>query len=681
MFNITVRSLTKYLRQKFDTFSICSIIDHCTACSDILSFTRALTLAFGSDFAAKFGARLFEAFKCHRSGAVDCFFIVVMYKALVYAKLAYRNPRSIFLKLLEEYTNGDVRCEYKKIEDIIKIACIASVTKVELDHTSGLLQHRIIEICGDGEHLTIPELENVLDSCPSVLDHFRFQLMNQMPAVDKIELLYTIETESLGTFIKTSQAIGVKRMYNFKMRRLLRLFAAWRKEVDLSLRLTKRRKMTALSLWQVETRRLKMFKLLEEISVVSYYKSLTRRNFIRWRRLVSEKIRIQRICISEDIDKDVRQASGHLRIFAKKYNRRVSYFTWKAFTLKERRYEEAKQWQERKTTRLTFLAFRKHCSFEIQKRKRNREATIIQQKALLQRQQKSLEIDRSNHRKKLKWKPPSSKNILSNTQNRQLDQKDIEILKAQRDMRRKRVDDTKRNMEEAFKVKWLNKQAEFDASIMQKIESWMLTADYKCKCEDQEKKYKTILSDAGDEDAERAMSSNEVICFSILDGMMTDAQVVPNFIYESLPDPFDVAAFKSTLEGVKNLDATQAEKLFQGMTTGSNSVSKQRLFELQQLSHQYIGKEGSRWKTYICSTTRRIQLHNISSGQKVISIKKKHIRRVVKENLRSCEVFKGRSAFLETKRKAHEFMWEHHAAKVIQNMFRRWKGRQRVKAK
>ena len=65
-----------------------------------------------------------------------------------------------------------------------------------------------------------------------------------------------------------------------------------------------------------------------------------------------------------------------------------------------------------------------------------------------------------------------------------------------------------------------------------------------------------------------------VICFSILDGLIADAQIVPKFVYESLPDPFDVAAFKGTLEETTSLDVAEAEKLIEGMTAGSNQMSK-----------------------------------------------------------------------------------------------------------
>jgi len=602
-----------------------------------------------------------------------------MYKALVYATLAYRNPRSIFLKLLEEYTtlNGDMRCEYKKLHDVLKIVSIAAVTKDEVDRTAGLLKDQITKTHGEQiSRLTIVELENALDSSPSVMDHFRLQLVNQMPSAEKLELLCALENESLGAFVITSKAIGVKRIHAFRMRLLLRCFDGWRMEVELSHRLTKRRKKTALSAWKKEAQRLKTAKMLEEVSLISFCKALIRRNFIKWRRLVRVKNRVQKICMSEDIDKEVRAASGHLRIFAKKLNRRVAYSTWLSFALMERRCEDAKHWHERKKVKLSFKALLRHSNLEIQQRKYIREASIIQQRALQQLQQQSLEHERNCNRKRPKWtSKQASINGQAKSQTRKLNQNDIGILAIQRELRRKRVEHTKREMEKALNSKWLAKQSEFEASGKRRIEAWTTTADYKLVFQDQEKKYKRILSDAIDEDTENALTSDEVISYSILDGLMADALVDPEFLFKSLPDPFDMVALEMALKEV-NCNTTLVERLFDGIAGQSKAMTKERLRELQRLSHQYVGAEGSLWKIYVCSVSRRIQLHNISSGQTITAIKTKHIRQVVRENLISCEMLKVRRTFLEMKQQAHRSMLEQHAVRTIQFMFRQWKGRQ-----
>ena len=676
---IPVRSLTSYLRRKTASFSICSIINHCSACGDVSSFTRGLTLSFGSDISAKFGPRLFEAFMCHESNIVDSSFIIAMYKALVYAASAYRNPRSIFLNLLEEYTssNGDTRCDYKKLGDVLKIVSIAAVTNSEVGRTSGLLQDQLTKTCGGGStRLTIVELEKALDSCPSIMDHFRLQLVNQMPSDDKIELLCALENESLGAFIEASKAIGIKRMHAFKMRSLLRCFDAWRMEVQLSHRVTKRRKKTALSAWNKEAQRLKMAKVLKEVSLVTGYTALMRRSFIRWRRLNAVKNRVQRICLSGDIDKEVRSASGHLRVFAKKLKRRLAYSTWISYTLMERRCEDAKHWHERKTVRLAFHVIHRHSILEIQQRKRIREASLIQQRKLQQLQQQSLELERNKDHKRPKWTSKLASPAKSHT--RKLSQDDIEILISQRELRRNRVEHKKLEMEKAMNTKWLAKQSEFETSLMRRIEAWKSSADYKRLFEDQELKYRRMLSDAIDEDTERALSSDDVISYSILDGLMVNSLVDPELFFKSLPDPFDIFAFERALDGV-NFNTFEVESLFEGMAGLSKSMTKGRLRELQSLSHQYVGEEGSLWKIYACSS--RIQFHNISSGQTITAIKKKHIRQAVRENLHSCEILKARRTFAEMKQQAYRSMWEQHAAKTIQYMYRLWKGRHQVKRK
>ena len=592
----------------------------------------------------------------------------------MYAALVYRNPRSIFLKLLDEYTANarDVNHIY-----VLKIVSIAAVTGDELRRTSGLLKDHLIKTRGEQiSRLTIVELEKALDSCPSVIDHFKFQLVNQMPSAEKLELLCALENESLVTFIEASKAIGVKRMHAFKMRRLLRCFDAWRMEVEFVHKQTKRRKITTLSAWKKEAQRLQTARMLEEVALISFYKALLRRNFTKWRRLVEVKNRIQRVCLSENIDKEARQASGHLRIFAMKLNRRLAYSAWISFTIMERRYEDATHLRERKTGRLAFHALHVHSRVEIQKRKIIREASIIKQRKSQQRQQQSLELDRNRNRKSPKW-ASNSRISQAKSQTRQLSQNDIMILAAQREMRRKRVDHTKREMEKALHSKWLAKQSEFEASGMRRIEAWTTTSDYKNLFEDQEKKYKRILSDAIDRDAESALTSDEVISYSILDGLVTDALVDPEFLFKSLPDPFDIVAFKRALKGL-NLN-TKVEKVFIGIAGQSKSMTKGRLRELQRLSHQHVGAQGSMWKIYVISG--RIQLHNISSGQTIAEIKKKHIRQVIRENLRSCEMLKLRRTFSEMKQQAYRSMCDQHAAKKIQFMFRQWKGRLLVTSK
>lgn len=303
--------MTSHLQRNSVSLSVCSISNHCSNCGDILSFTRGLTLALGSAIASRFSRRLFDAFFCKESGYVDCAFIVAMYKSLVYAKLAYRNPRVIFFNILEEYTlNGDSTSdEDKTVEDVLKIISIAAITTDEYKITSGLLGDELTKSC-ENSIISLLELEKVLDKMPSVLYNFRLQLVNQMPSDAKLELLDALEDESLCVFIDASRRVGVKRMRAFRMRKMWNCFVGWRKEVQYSNCVRQRIKRTALSAWKKEAYRLVTARMLEEISVISCYKALIRRHFIKWRRLVLIKNRIQRICISEDIDKEVRAASG-----------------------------------------------------------------------------------------------------------------------------------------------------------------------------------------------------------------------------------------------------------------------------------------------------------------------------------------------------------------------------------
>lgn len=674
------------------SFSVCSISNHCSNCGDILSFTRGLTIALGSAVASKFGRRLFDAFFCKESGDVDCAFIVAMYKSLVYAKLAYRNPRVIFFKILEEYTlNGDSRSdEVKTVADVLKIISIAAITSEEYKFTSGLLKDELANSRENSIISSLEELEILLDKLPSVLYNFRLQLVNQMPSDAKLELLDALEDESLCVFIDASKRVGVKRMHAFRLRRMWNCFNGWRREIQYSNYVRQRIKWTALSAWKKEAHRLATARMLEEISVISCYKALIRRHFIKWRRLVLIKNRIQRICISEDIDKEVRAASGHLRIAARLIKLRLSHATWVAFTLLERKVEHAKCWHDRKITRSSILALREYSSRERKQRKRLREATIIQQRRLIrQRQQESLlELERNRHcnSSSKKWTSKQASMMRGSNeaklQTRQLSQRELGILEAQRNLRRARVAQRKAEMEKAFNSKWLMKQAECLAAGTKRIEGWMKTVDYKILFEEQEKHYKNILSDRIDEEAERALSSNDVISYSNLDALLANVAVVPETVFDALPDPFDRLAFQNALEKEASLDTDQVCRIFEGLTGGqSEFISKTRLVELQRTSHRYLGLEGSQWKMFVCSKSRQIILHNISSGQKITSIRKKHIQQVIRENIVSCENLKLRRAFYQMKKQAHRSMLEQHSAKIIQHMFRRWKRRALVNRK
>jgi hypothetical protein len=335
------------------------------------------------------------------------------------------------------------------------------------------------------------------------------------------------------------------------------------------------------------------------------------------------------------------------------------------------------------------LALRQYSSREREQRKRLREATIIQQRQLMRQRQKEFELERNLHcnSSSKKWTSKQASMMRGSNeaklQTRQLlSQKELRILETQRNLRRARVAQRKAEMEKAFNSKWLMKQAEFLAAGTKRIEGWMKTVDYKILFEEQENHYKNILSDTIDKDTERALSSNDVRSYSILDALLSNAAVVPEIVLDTLPDPFDRLAFQNALEKEASLDTDQVYRIFEGLTGGqSESITKARLGELQRTSHRYLGSEGSQWKIYICSKSRQIILHNISSGQKITNIRKKHIQQVIRENIVSCENLKVRRAFYQKKKEAHRSMLEQHSTKIIQHMFRQWKRRELVNRK
>ena len=94
-----------------------------------------------------------------------------------------------------------------------------------------------------------------------------------------------------------------------------------------------------------------------------------------------------------------------------------------------------------------------------------------------------------------------------------------------------------------------------------------------------------------------AISSNDVISYSNLDALLANVAVVPETVFDALPDPFDRLAFQNALEKEASLNTDQVYRIFEGLTGGqSESITKARLGELQRTSHRYLGLEGSNQK-------------------------------------------------------------------------------------
>ena len=145
--------------------------------------------------------------------------------------------------------------------------------------------------------------------------------------------------------------------------------------------------------------------------------------------------------------------------------------------------------------------------------------------------------------------------------------------------------------------------------------------------------------------------------------------------------PFQAALVSCGL----SLDANEFVKMFHAMAqykhTKPIGFELDDLREIRQLSNTYIGEEGRRWKMYVCRVHQQHLLHNIITDEKIFEkdIKKKHIKRIISENMQDRELLKVRRKIFSDKCNAYRLMVEYHAANSIQSMYHKWSGRQSIK--
>ena len=266
---------------------------------------------------------------------------------------------------------------------------------------------------------------------------------------------------------------------------------------------------------------------------------------------------------------------------------------------------------------------------------------------------------------------------------------DGDILLQQRNQRRERVKNEQELMEISFRSKWLAKKLEAESSCVERTKMWMNSTEFKNQSVKNEKEISR--TSAMNPEKEKAITSRSVIGYCILDGKMACAGTVPDELFCELKKcngAITVDLFHAALIscGV-HLDVPQISELFHDITlfapisTKPAHITVQDLYGLRRLSNQYIGEEGSLWKIYQSPIHGQLLFHNISTEKKVLEedIKKKLIMQIVRENMQSCELLKVRRSVSKAKDNAHELMIHNYAAKSIQYMYHRWKGKACIK--
>ena len=457
-------------------------------------------------------------------------------------------------------------------------------------------------------------------------------------------------------------------------------------------------KRAAFEAWLLATKRIRLSHIFTNRSHVNYCKSRGRNSL---RKLIKHARNAKKIkrCYTGQEEKDIRAGLGHVRIWLKKTTMRRALLSWVAFKDLEAKGEWGAKWYKNKLLRRAFRQYHAYCQTLMKIRKNARESSIQQSKIL-------------EHIKDLKTSKISLKEdkIVPATlvpklerarqyeeaRQRQIEhqkQVDATILVQQRTQRRERVVSDQKQREHEFQTIWSANKLIAETMTLESNKRLVLTSDFKNQCDKEVKQIQRHLSIQGasvsNTERESAMTSSSVISYSILDAHLSHAGLIPEeFLHRlgQLSSPIRAVPFQAALISCELvLDAVEFLDIFKGLvqhtTTLHDAIELSDLQELRCVSNKYIGKEGSRWKMYVCPNHKQQKLHNIVTGETFLQkkIKKKLIRQSISENIQDHELLKARRKCYEDKQQAHIEMLEHYAAKSLQSMYYKFRGRQTIK--
>ena len=476
---------------------------------------------------------------------------------------------------------------------------------------------------------------------------------------------------------------------------MCRVFVAWRLELDLAKRARMLQKKAAFEAWLLATKRIQLARVFTNRSHVNYCKSRGRNSL---RKLIKHARNAKKIkrCYTGQEEKDIRAGLGHVRIWLKKTTMRRALLSWVAFKDLEAKGEWGAKWYKNKLLRRAFRQYHAYCQTLMKIRKNARESSIQQSKIL-------------EHIKDLKTSKISLKEdkIVPATlvpklerarqyeeaRQRQIEhqkQVDATILVQQRTQRRERVVSDQEQREHEFQSMWSANKLIAETLALEHNKRLVLTSDFKHQCDKEMKQIQRHLSIQGasvsDTERESAITSSSVITYAILDARLALAGITPEeFLHHrlgQLSSPIRIVPFQAALISCGLvLDAVEFQDIFKGLAQHTTAIKLADIQELRYMSSKYIGKEGSRWKMYVCPNHQQQMLHNIVTGEafRGNKIKKKLIRQAVSENIQDHELLKARRKCYEDKQQAHIEMLQHYAAKSIQSMYYKFRGRQSIK--
>eukprot|EP00804_Cyclotella_cryptica_P007619 CCRYP_015221-RA/>CCRYP_015221-RA protein AED:0.02 eAED:0.02 QI:1662/1/1/1/1/0.66/3/96/695 len=658
---------------------------------------------------------------------IDARYIVATYKAAISAGSAFYNPRGLLFKLLADFSMDNGVINMWSILDVLGVISIASVTDDERISTAGLLNESIQQHqknclpCYITKDLLLAALS------PNILHNFRQQLLCKLSRIQRLKMLQNEEVRfshlflpctiimnsssdfivsqdvALRCFINQSKKIGLKRMIEFRQKRVQKLFIAWRLDSYLSRRVKHQMKARVTATWRDVTHWSRLAAFFETFSKILYYQSLMRRSFIKWKICRARMVKIKR-CFVTDAEKRIRCGMGYVRCYIASALMRDAIATWLEFVQCNRKEEMAVSWNENNVLRRAFLLYREFSNQEINERNSERQASI--QMELIQ------EFVHDIHTKS----PMNKSNqfidhqaaILNNVK-KQVDQYtdaqrrknaiqrqiDADIISHQRIQQRERAERDIRKLEYFFGVEWALKQSEALSAGEKVINTWMKSAEFADLCLKKEKEVKRVISmdSMVGTELDHSVCSRSVISYSILDGHLACASICGDEFFHCLPtiatgfDPFQKALDSCNVV----LDTDHALDIFNDFhlelpaksdeSLRTKEVAIKDLSEYRRLSDKYVAPEGSFWKMYVCPFKQELVFHNISTNEKIFesNLRKKDVKRIVKENFRSSEIMKVSKDLFHQRCKAHQLMIKQYRAKQIQSMYRQVRGKRRIK--
>ncbi|KAL7531855.1 hypothetical protein ACHAXR_004277, partial [Thalassiosira sp. AJA248-18] len=637
----------------------------------------------GKDVANKFGSRLHSDFFEDRDASspdlstpscVDARYIVTTYRAALLAPAAFHHPKTVYLKLLQDFTleyekpGIESSVKYWLLTDIMKVVSVSAVSDCEVQSTAGLLEEWIESLTSE-EVVTMDVLMKALESCPAVLQNFRSQMVSQLTKNQRLKLLAGEEDKALRAFQRQSnRVIGSKRRHFFQIRNLQKVFTAWRMDLVYVLQANRWRKRKALCTWMLATKSLRQSRLFTDISHLNYSKSRGRRSLQKLVKHMHIMKKIKR-CYTSGTEKNIRAGMGHLRIFQQKYRVRDAFSNWVSFCIMGQNQDLATRWNDTILLRRVFRIFQSYAKDEIQSREAMRRASI-QQKILLK------------HIMDMKSSVPttsgsvSDASLLAKQERAQQYEEarrrkgklqkeiDADILSQQRSRRRQRVETERQKHEDEFQSSWAAQKLEAESVCLERNKTWILSPEFKNQSQKMQTEVRRSLSikqaSTMDTDRENSITSLAVIRYSFLDAKMAHKGIVPDDLFRRLGNiasPINAVPFQSALVSCGLiLDPSEFEELFQAMAqyrqtnSADLSIEFDDLQVLRRLSDTFVGHEGTRWKMYVSPIHQQQLMHSIIADKKIFEkhIKKKHIRQLVNENIQDHELLKRKTNHQET---------------------------------